>query len=82
MATTAEIAQVATISVNGDTHIGSLIAQAIEKVGKEGAVTVEDGRTTEDEIEITEGMQFNRGFVSPYFMSRRKGLGLRSCSSC
>ncbi|EKM49649.1 uncharacterized protein PHACADRAFT_265217 [Phanerochaete carnosa HHB-10118-sp] len=67
--TTAEIAQVATISANGDTHIGNLIAQAMEKVGKEGVITVKEGRTIEDEIEITEGMRFDRGFTSPYFVT-------------
>ena len=67
--TTAEIAQVATISANGDTHVGNLIAQAMEKVGKEGVITVKEGRTIEDEIEITEGMRFDRGFISPYFIT-------------
>jgi chaperonin GroEL len=67
--TTAEIAQVATISANGDIHIGNLIAQAMEKVGKEGVITVKEGRTIEDEIEITEGMRFDRGFISPYFVT-------------
>ncbi|KAF8576159.1 chaperonin GroL [Ramaria rubella] len=67
--TSAEIAQVATISANGDAHIGELIAQAMEKVGKEGVITVKEGRTIEDEIEITEGMRFDRGFISPYFIT-------------
>lgn len=67
--TTAEIAQVATISANGDAHVGNLIAQAMEKVGKEGVITVKEGRTIEDEIEITEGMRFDRGFISPYFVT-------------
>jgi chaperonin GroEL len=67
--TTAEIAQVATISANGDVHIGNLIAQAMEKVGKEGVITVKEGRTIDDEIEITEGMRFDRGFISPYFVT-------------
>jgi chaperonin GroEL len=67
--TTAEIAQVATISANGDTHVGNLIAQAMEKVGKEGVITVKEGRTIEDEIEITEGMRFDRGYISPYFVT-------------
>ena len=71
--TTAEIAQVATISANGDTHVGNLIAQAMEKVGKEGVITVKEGRTIDDEIEITEGMRFDRGFISPYFITDVKG---------
>ena len=67
--TSEEIAQVATISANGDKHVGNMIAQAMEKVGKEGVITVKEGKTTEDEIEITEGMRFDRGFISPYFIS-------------
>ena len=67
--TSEEIAQVATISANGDTHIGQLIATAMEKVGKEGVITVKEGKTIEDEIEITEGMKFDRGFISPYFIT-------------
>jgi chaperonin GroEL len=67
---TAEIAQVATISANVDVHVGNLIiAQIMEKVGKEGIITVKEGRTIETEIEITEGMRFDRGFVSPYFVT-------------
>ncbi|KAK0446114.1 chaperonin GroL [Armillaria borealis] len=71
--TSEEIAQVATISANGDVHVGSLIAQAMEKVGKEGVITVKEGKTIEDEIEITEGMRFDRGFISPYFITDVKG---------
>lgn len=67
--TSAEIAQVATISANGDAEVGNLIAQAMEKVGKEGVITVKEGRTIEDEIEITEGMRFERGYISPYFIT-------------
>lgn len=67
--TTEEIAQVATISANGDSHVGNLIATAMEKVGKEGVITVKEGKTIEDEIEITEGMRFDRGFISPYFVT-------------
>ena len=70
--TTSEIAQVATISANGDTHVGNLIAQAMEKVGKDGVITVKEGRTIDDEIEITEGMRFDRGFISPYFVTNVK----------
>lgn len=67
--TSEEIAQVATISANGDKHVGALIATAMEKVGKEGVITVKEGRTLEDEIEITEGMRFDRGYISPYFIT-------------
>ncbi|GAA5915083.1 hypothetical protein JCM5296_000261 [Sporobolomyces johnsonii] len=67
--TSEEIAQVATISANGDVHVGGLIAQAMEKVGKEGVITVKEGKTIEDEIEITEGMRFDRGYISPYFVT-------------
>ena len=70
--TSEEIAQVATISANGDTHIGKLIANAMEKVGKEGVITVKEGKTMDDELEVTEGMRFDRGFVSPYFITDTK----------
>ena len=67
-----EIAQVATISANGDTHVGKLISNAMEKVGKEGVITVKEGKTIEDELEVTEGMKFDRGFTSPYFITDTK----------
>ncbi|KAG1798569.1 GroEL-like apical domain-containing protein [Suillus plorans] len=67
--TTTEIAQVATISANGDEHIGGLIVQVMERVGKEGVITIKEGRTTEDEIEVTEGMHIDRGYISPYFIT-------------
>jgi chaperonin GroEL len=70
--TSAEIAQVATISANGDTHVGQLISNAMEKVGKEGVITVKEGKTIEDELEVTEGMRFDRGFTSPYFITDTK----------
>eukprot|EP00823_Brevimastigomonas_motovehiculus_P006512 TRINITY_DN53_c0_g1_i1.p1 TRINITY_DN53_c0_g1~~TRINITY_DN53_c0_g1_i1.p1 ORF type:complete len:577 (-),score=183.50 TRINITY_DN53_c0_g1_i1:135-1865(-) len=66
------IAQVATISANGDKKVGKLIADAIEKVGREGAVTVEDGKTVEDELEVVEGMKMDRGFINPYFMTNAR----------
>ncbi|OAQ72900.1 heat shock protein 60, mitochondrial precursor [Pochonia chlamydosporia 170] len=70
--TSAEIAQVATISANGDHHVGQMIANAMEKVGKEGVITVKEGKTMLDELEVTEGMRFDRGFVSPYFITDTK----------
>ncbi|KAK7679695.1 chaperonin [Cerrena zonata] len=72
ISTSEEISQVATISANGDHHIGDLLASAMEKVGKEGVITVKEGRTLEDELEVTEGMKFDRGFISPYFITNTK----------
>ena len=70
--TSSEIAQVATISANGDTHVGKLLASAMEKVGKEGVITIREGKTLVDELEVTEGMRFDRGFISPYFITDPK----------
>jgi chaperonin GroEL len=64
-----EIAQVATISANGDTEIGRFLAEAMQKVGNEGVITVEEAKSLSTELEVVEGMQFDRGFISPYFVT-------------
>ena len=64
-----EIAQVATISANNDSSIGNLIADAFEKVGKDGVITVEEARGTDTNLDVVEGMQFDRGYLSPYFVT-------------
>jgi len=77
------IAQVGTISANNDKQIGGIIAEAMKKVGKDGVITVEESRTMETTLEVVEGMQFDRGYLSPYFVTDQSGWNAfwKTCAS-
>jgi chaperonin GroEL len=72
------IAQVGTISANSDAQIGTIIAEAMKKVGKDGVITVEESRTMETQLDVVEGMQFDRGYLSPYFVTDAERMEARA----
>jgi chaperonin GroEL len=74
VSTNDEIAQIATVSANGDVEIGRMMAEAMQRVGNEGVITVEEAKSLATELEVVEGMQFDRGYVSPYFITNAEKM--------
>src|SRR6202008_837627 len=74
VSTNEEIAQIGTISANGDREIGEMIAKAMQRVGNEGVITVEEAKSLATELDVAEGMQFDRGYISPYFVTKAEKM--------